>query len=176
MVDAFSQLGTQKGEIVSDKADSTAKASKPSGETGHEPTDLIDQAPPEGLRALALDYPIALVAGGIVAGVLIGALLPRARHSRLSKGAVALASVASEAGLSYARKALANRSEAAQASGRVAEAVGERAGAVLHSVGDSAADYSGKAVDTAETAATALRSSAEGLARQVIRLTSQLRH
>ena len=176
MVGAFSQLGRQKGEIVSEKTESSAKASKSSGKTGNEPTDLIDKAPPEGLRALALDYPIALVAGGIVAGVLIGALLPRARQSRLSKGAVALAGVASEAGLNYARKALDNMAEAAQVSGRVAEAVGERAGAVLHSVGDSAADYSGKAADTAESAATALRSSAEGLARQVIRLTSQLRH
>lgn len=137
-----------------------------------------EPAPPEGLSALALDYPFALIAGGIVAGVVIGALLPRT--GRLSKSVGALAAVAGEVGLSYARKAIDGVGEAAgtaaEAGGKVASAVGERAGDLIEAAGDKAGAYGGKAADNAEQAVASLRHSAAGLARQVIRLTSQLRH
>ena len=144
------------------------------------PAAPAEGQPPEGLRALALDYPLALVGGGLVVGVLIGAMFPKTRAGKLSKSALALAGVAGELGLSYARKAIDNVSDAAQTaastSGRMAEVVSERTGELLDSASETASEYSEKAVDTAESAVITLRNSAEGLARQVIKLTSQLRH
>ena len=158
--------------------------SEPAGTPGTQieaaPRREADAGPPEGLRALALDYPLALVGGGLVAGVLIGALLPKTKAGRLSRSALALAGVAGEFGLTYARKALDNVSDAAHsaatAGGRVADAVGERTGELIDTASEAAADYSGMAAETAESAVVTLRNSAEGLARQVIKLTSQLRH
>lgn len=132
------------------------------------------------VRALATQHPVALIAGGIVAGVLIGAILPRARNTRLSRGAAALGAMAGEAALAYARKAIEGMSEAAHTvsdeGSRLASGIGERAGGLIDTVQDEAGTYSAKAADGVAEAAHALRGSAEGLARHVIRLTSQLRH
>lgn len=180
---AFPRLDRKKGKVVSDKH----QAATPSDSSPRQdvmPTDGAvrsnEAEPPEGIRALALDYPLALVAGGVVAGVLIGSLLPRNGPGRLSRGAAAFAGLAGEWGLSYARKALdgvaATAHTAADAGGKVAEVVSTRASDVLETAGETVGSYSGKAADTAETAYVSLRNSAEGLARQVIRLTSHLRH
>ncbi|MBC2669395.1 hypothetical protein ACFOON_16520 [Novosphingobium piscinae] len=161
-----------KGNREGGRSGDSRAADNPAADSAAEP------APPEGVRALALDYPFALIAGGIVAGVVIGSLLPRS--GRLSKTVGALAAVAGEVGLSYARKAIDGVGEAAgtaaEAGGKVASVVGERAGDLIEAAGDKAGTYGGKAAETAEQAVASLRHSAEGLARQVIRLTSQLRH
>lgn len=160
--------------------DKSESAGTPGTEIEVAPHVEAEAGPPEGLRALALDYPLALVGGGLVAGVLIGTLLPKTKAGRLSRSALALAGVAGEFGLTYARKALDNVGDAAHsaatASGRAADVVGERTGELLGSASEAAADYSGMAADKAESAIVTLRNSAEGLARQVIKLTSQLRH
>lgn len=177
----FAGLDFQKGKVVSDKSPSkekSAKAADKSLESSKLPGDAAERTPPEGLRALALDYPFALLAGGLVAGVVIGSLLPRS--GKLTKGAAALAGVAGELGLSYARKAVENMTDAAQSAtqvgGRVVDSVSEKSGDLIDAVSGSASDYSELAAETVESAAVALRNSAEGFARQVIRLTSQLRH
>ncbi|WP_298197428.1 hypothetical protein [Novosphingobium sp.] len=174
---------------MSDKSETTDKGQ---GETAAEATGKAlvptsakadgkaDAAPPEGLRALAMDYPFALLAGGIVAGVVIGALLPRPNPGRLARNVGALAGVVGELGLAYARRAVDGVSEvaetAAEAGGKMAEAVGERTSGLVGAAADTVGSYSGKAAETAENAVANLRHSAEGLARQVIRLTSHLRH
>ena len=171
--------------MVSDKSQATEKGErKNAGATPGQ--DLVpapvkaDAAPPEGLRALVMDYPFALLAGGIVAGVVIGALLPRPNTSRLARNVGALAGVVGELGLSYARRAVDGVSEAAgtaaEAGGRMADTVGDRTADLIGAAGETVGTYSGKAVETAENAVANLRHSAEGLARQVIRLTSHLRH
>lgn len=160
--------------------DNSEAAGTPGTAIEHAPHHEAESGPPEGLRALALDYPLALVGGGLIAGVLIGALLPKTKAGKLSRNALALAGVAGEFGLTYARKALDSASDAAQSAastgGRMAEAVSERTGELLGSASEAAAEYSEKAAETAESAVVTLRNSAEGLARQVIKLTSQLRH
>lgn len=139
-----------------------------------------DREPAEGLRAFALDHPLALIGGGVVAGLLIGSLLPRGTPGRLSRSAAVLAGLAGEWGVEYARKALSTvedvAHEASETGAKVAGTVGEKAGDFAHGARDTLGTYSGKAADTAEHAFMSLRNSAEGLARQVIRLTSQLRH
>ena len=173
---------------MSDKNGKTARAE--SVETQGKATDLVptelqqpsapEREAPDGLRGLALEHPFALVAGGIVAGVVIGALLPRANTGRLARNLGALAGVVGELGLAYARKAVDGvgdaASSAADTGSKVAERVGNKAGDIIDAVGETAHTYSGRAAETAESAVANLRNSAEGLARQVIRLTSHLRH
>lgn len=135
-----------------------------------------ERGPPEGVKALALDYPFALVAGGVVVGVLIGALLPRRQASRLSRPLLAAVGAASEFGLAYAQKALsqanAAAAEAAAAGGKVIDAAGDRA----DEFADDAADYAGRIAAAVETAPAAIRDSGRRIAQGVVRLTSQLRH
>lgn len=188
---AFAGMDSEKGEIVSDKSrhsdkhgpDKAGKAQDkaalvPAVVPAERHARLPDRDPPEGIRALAADYPLALVAGGLVAGVVIGAMLPRS--GRLSRSVTALAAVAGELGLSYARKAVDGMSDAAEAAAeagrKVSGGIAERAGEIAGAAGERAGDYSGKAAEAAEEAMVSLRHSAEGLARQVIRLTSHLRH
>lgn len=139
-----------------------------------------DRSPPDGVKALALEYPFALVAGGVAVGVLIGALLPRRQASRLSRPLLAAVGAASEFGLAYAQKALSRAAEAAQdasaASGRLIEAAGDRADDLADSAADQAADFAAKTAAAVEAAPAVLRDSGRRFAESVVRLTSQLRH
>lgn len=147
-------------------------------EAGGQP--VTDRGPPEGVRALALDYPFALVAGGLAVGVLIGALLPRRQASRLSRPLLAVAGAASEFGLAYAQKALTRATAAAHdataAGSRLLEAAADHADDLAESAGDHASDYAGRAAAAAGAAPAAIRDSGRKLAQSVVRLTSQLRH
>lgn len=173
VVAALAGLDPRKDDIVSDKTDDSAKTEgKKARSKGAELVPVskgTDVSPPEGVRALAMEYPFAMLAGGIVAGMVIGALLPRANTGRLARNVGALASVVGELGLAYARKAVDGVSD-------VAENAAEAGGKVAEAAGETVQTYSGKAAETAEHAVANLRQSAEGLARQVIRLTSHLRH
>lgn len=150
-------------------------------------TALPESDPPEGLKALAMDYPFALVAGGVVLGALAGALLPRSAARRLAQAAIGAATVAGELGMTYGRQALDAATEAGsegrQKIGELTDRLGEFGG----TLGDGAADAGRRAAsattdagrraaavagDAAETA----RDAGLKIAQQVIRLTSQLRH
>lgn len=180
-------MAATKGITVSNKTEiAKSEARARSAKGARKAREIVaakpgdDADPAAKVRALATQHPVALIAGGIVAGVLIGAILPRARNTRISRGAAALGAMAGEAALSYARKAIAGMSDAAHAasdeSSRLASGMGERAGGLIDTVQDGVGTYSVKAAEGVAEAAHALRGSAEGLARQVIRLTSQLRH
>lgn len=154
--------------------------------------------PPEGLRALAMDYPFALLAGSVVVGAVVGALLPRSPFRKLAGGAAALAAVAGELGMAYGRQAL---DKAGEAAGKLED--------LREDLGESAADYSRRAttligtagriageaiqeaarsavqagevvqekvLDTAATAQKATREAGAKVGRQVIRLRSHVRH
>lgn len=116
--------------------------------------------PPEGLSALAGEYIGLTLAGGLVAGMLLGALLPRASRRKKKAGAGQLTAKAGEIGLAIAAQAL-TRAGAAVREGRekavdmgelVSESLSERAAPVLASatriLGDGAekARESGAAV------------------------------
>lgn len=125
-----------------------------------------DKRPPEGIRALAADYPFALLLGGAALGVLAGIWLPRgarlAAGSRFSRKAAAAAGIAAELGLAYGKRAL---EAAAETAGDAREKVGE----IGETVGDSASGYS-------QRVAGAAREAASTIGRQAIRLRSHLRH
>ena len=154
--------------------------------------------PPEGLRALAMDYPFALVAGSVVVGAVVGALLPRSPFRKLAGGAAALATVAGELGMVYGRQAL---DKAGEAAGKLEDLRGD--------LGESAADYSRRAttligtasrvageviqeaaksalqagevmqdkvLDAAATAQKSTREAGAKVGRQAIRLRSHIRH
>lgn len=66
---------------------------------------LPDSDPPETYTDLARDYPIALIAGGLAAGLLAGALLPRGIGRKVGKGILTGALMAGELGRSYSAQA-----------------------------------------------------------------------
>ncbi len=125
-----------------------------------------DAEPPEGLRALAADYPFALLIGGAALGVLAAAVLPRglrlAVGSKLSRRAVAAAGIAAELGLAYGKRAL---EAAAESAGEAREKAGDLGAAATAGV----AGYSQKAARTAREAGITI-------GRQAIKLRSHLRH
>lgn len=166
------------------KAQGRKKKPSPSDQDGAAglpvPAGQADPGPPEGFKALALDYPFALVAGGVAVGVLIGALLPRRQASRLSRPLLAAVGAASEFGLAYAQKAMARAADAAHeasvAGGQLLTAAAERTDDLAEATADRASDYGERAAALAAAAPAALRGSGQRIAREVVRLTSHLRH
>ena len=132
--------------------------------------------PPEGVKALALDYPLAIVAGGLAVGVLIGALLPRRQASRLSRPVLAAVAAASEFGMAYAQKALSRAAEVAHEAGAAGNQVLDAAGERADDLASDAAGYADRVAAVVEATPAALRDSGRRLAQGVVRLTSQLRH
>jgi hypothetical protein len=213
-VGAFAELDQSQGEAVTETdtnetkreqlrrkvAESRSALTKPQTAAGE---------PPEGYRALAADYPFALLLGGLALGAIAGAVLPRRAGRKLIQGAVAAAGVAGELGRTYGRQALDTVGDAAGAVGDAAGSIGHESRSRLGTLGEklvelgeafgeAASAYGRKAADVAGETATAAGSAAgkaadkaghlaeDGaanaretglkIARQVIRLTSQLRH
>lgn len=176
---------TRRDQLRRKVAESQASLSRP---------QVPERDPPEGYKALAMDYPFAIVLGGLALGAIAGALLPRSAARKLVRGAVAAAGVAGELGLTYGRQALdaagdltGNRREKLGTIGEklaeLGETVSEAAGAYGRKAADLAGDAAatagkaaGKAAESAGDAAGSARDSGMKIARQVIRLTSQLRH
>lgn len=88
-------------------AASTARLKRDSQELPAVPerTVLPDAYPPESYRTLAGEYPWLTVAAGLGAGLIVGALVPKAVGGKLGKRAVAAASLAAELGLALSRRA-----------------------------------------------------------------------
>ena len=76
--------------------------------------ELPDAEPPEKLSILAGEYIGLSIAGGLVIGLVVGALFPRSAARKLAKRSGALAAVASEIGLAYAAQALAKAGSTAR--------------------------------------------------------------
>jgi hypothetical protein len=122
---------------------------------------LPDAEPPEKLSALAGEYIGLTLAGGLVAGLLIGALLPRAVRRKRSAGAGKLAAKAGEVGLALATQAL-SRAGTAVREGRekaidmgemVSGSVAEHAAPVIASATRVIGERAEKALDTGATVA-----------------------
>ena len=62
--------------------------------------------PPEGIVALAMEYPFAAIAGGLAIGVLAGTLLPRGVGRSFARGAVSAVALAGKVGREYGMQAL----------------------------------------------------------------------
>lgn len=73
--------------------------------TGSSLAKIADREPPETYTDLARDYPLALIGGGLVIGLLAGALLPRGIGRKVGKGILTGALMAGELGRTYSAQA-----------------------------------------------------------------------
>lgn len=80
---------------------------KPTDHTAANGSTLSPQETPdqEGVGELIRKHPAAFIAGGIILGIVAGALLPRGTGRRLAKGATAAAVAAGQAGLHFSQHA-----------------------------------------------------------------------
>src|SRR6185369_15286450 len=88
---------TKRDQLRRKVAESQAALTRP---------QLPEREPPEGYRALAMDYPFTLVLGGLAVGAIVGAMLPRSAARKLGRAAIAAAGVAGELGMAYGRQAM----------------------------------------------------------------------
>lgn len=176
---AFAWLDQEQGIIVSDtpgpetaptaagRADSQAAPIRP---------PLPEREPPEGYKALAMDYPFALLLGGLALGAVAGALLPRSATRKLAQGAITAAGVAGELGLAYGRQALEAAGEISDDGREKLGAMGEKLAELGEALSDGAGTCGRKATEVASDAANKTRETGIRIARQIFRLMSQLRH
>lgn len=195
MVAALAGMATTEGRTVSSKTSSDKAGSKreairrkvEASQASMSPAKCARSEPPEGMRALAMDYPFAMLAGSVVVGAMIGALLPRSAASKLTRHAIAAAGVAAELGMAYGRQAL---DKAGETAGKLEDMRGDLGG----KLSDGASDLSSKAADlfgdaaeligeAGRMAGEAMQDAAESarqaglkIGRQSIRLRSHLRH
>jgi len=179
------QSETKREQLRRKVTESQAALAKP---------QLPGREPPEGYKALAMDYPFALVLGGLAVGVVVGALIPRSAASKLARGALAAAGVAGELGMTYGRQALDaagdlsddgrrklgnlgdHLTELGETLSESAGTYGRKAADVAGAASEAMGKAAGRAVETAGDTAETARETGLKIARQVIRLTSQLRH
>lgn len=109
-------------------------------------------------------HPVATLAGGVVLGMLASALLPRGSARKLARGAVAAATVGSEAGMVLARQARATAASAASEASERLSHLEEKAGEGAKALGRRAI-----------TASDEARGAGLGLARTVFRGLASLR-
>lgn len=88
-----------------------------------------EQAKSASLIDMARAQPGLAIGGGLLVGLIAGALIPRGTARRLAQGAVTVAAVGSEVGLTLARQAGENAREAAGEAGEHLRSGAERAGA-----------------------------------------------
>lgn len=167
---AFARMDRKEGRTVSQTAKVPAKTRTKAAPKANQPT-TVDSA-----RAIASEYPFALLLGGLALGVVAGALLPRAAGRRLTKGAVAAASIAGELGLLYGRQALEKAGDAAGSLDGLKETVGANAADYSRKAADLVGDAGRKAAEAASEAFAATRDASHKIGKQAIRLRSHLRH
>ena len=99
------------------------------------PMRIPEGDPPEDYVALAKDYPVAIIAGGLAIGLLAGALLPRGFGRNFARNAIGAAMTAGELGRNYSRQVIDITGDTTQESrkklgslGDVVSELGSRAG------------------------------------------------
>ena len=126
---------------------------------------LPDADPPEQIATLAGEYIGLSIAGGLVLGLLVGSLIPRAPGKKLSRRASALAAIAGEAALLLAKLALDHAGETAHQAKQSARNGREK----WHKTSDRLGEAAGRVATEASKIA---RQSASKLAKKAIdRLT-----
>lgn len=113
----------------------------------------------------AAGNPFVILAGGLVVGLIAGALLPRRFGRKLVRYGVTGATIAGELGRTYGRTAIDSAGEA-----------GRGAREKLGDLGESAGSYGRKALTLAERRTREGRDIGEKLLREGIRIASNLRH
>ena len=129
---------------------------------------LRDAYPPEHFFTLAGQYPLLTLAAGALAGVALGALLPRTFGRKLSRRAVTIITIAGELGLAASHRA---RDSAADA-GRNGTA---RLGELGESIGEGGSELRRTAGRVAGSVVGGARSTGMVLAREAIKLAARAR-
>jgi ElaB/YqjD/DUF883 family membrane-anchored ribosome-binding protein len=106
------------------------------------------------------DHPGAVVAGGVVLGLVAGAFLSRGTGRRIARHALALAEVAGTASLALGKQAMDKA---------------EDAGDELRRQGGVIAEKAGKLAEPAEEAVDAASDAAQRLLRKAVELAAKLR-
>lgn len=123
---------------------------------------------PEDYRSLARQYPWLIVGGGVAAGVLVAALLPRGIGRRWGKRAMAAAAVGSEVALAFGARA---RDAAAEAGRDGIERLEEFGG----TVGEGTAEMRERATKAGGAAVRQARDTGLSLARGAVKLAARVR-
>lgn len=129
---------------------------------------LRDEYPPEHVSTLAGQYPLLTLAAGALAGVALGALLPRALGRKFSRRAVTIVTLAGELGLAASRRAR----DAAEGAGRQGTV---RLGELNESIGEGSSELRRTAWRIAGSVAGGARSTGLTLAREAIKLAARAR-
>lgn len=163
---------TAKAKAMPDKAPerdepaTKVAARKPRAPKTLPMAQLPDAEPPEKFSGLAREYIGLSIAGGLVAGVLIGALFPRAAARKLGKQSSRIAAVAGELGMAYAAQVLSRAGEAAREGREKAVDMGEIVAEKSADMRDKATALIGEGSDKARVTGSLLaRKAAEIVAR-----------
>ncbi|MDE2403472.1 MAG: hypothetical protein KGM17_01995 [Sphingomonadales bacterium] len=153
----------ESGDQTAEGSTATRKRREPKPSLAAE---LPDAEPPEKFSGLAREYIGLSIAGGLVVGVLIGALFPRAAAKKLASRSSKIATVAGELGMAYAAQALSKAGEAARDGREKAIDMGE----VIAEKSAEARDKAGKLIEEGSgkarvTGALLARKAAEIVAR-----------
>ncbi len=127
------------------------------------PMRIPNAEPPEDYVALAKDYPIALIAGGLAVGLLAGALLPRGFGRKFARTAVTTALTAGELGRNYGRQVIDVATDTSRGSRKK-----------LATLGDAVSELSSRAADSASDRVQKGRSIGHKAAREAIRIVANL--
>lgn len=129
------------------------------------PSTLPAAAPPPaepakgaGLVDLARERPGLVIGGGLLAGLLVGVLMPRGTARKLAKGAVGAAALGSELGLSLARQAREGAGEASEHLRSGAERAGAGARRLREGTAHAASNAGTTAIDLARAGLNLLAS------------------
>ena len=114
----------------------------------------------DSLVDLIKEYPGIAIAGGVLLGIAVSALMPRGSARKLARGAAAAAAVSSEAGMALARQARETASTAA-----------DEASETLERASKGAAQLRKRAVSASGSAASA----GLDLTRAAVRFARSLR-
>lgn len=120
------------GKAPATKAVSVSKAPMPEG-------------PTSGLADFARERPGMVLGGAVLAGLVLGALIPRGAAGKLARGAAGAAALGSEVGLSLARQARENARHAAGEAGETLRDLEGRASDTARRLGRSTAAAAGNA-------------------------------
>lgn len=129
---------------------------------------LPDEYPPEHISTLAGQYPMLTLVAGAVAGVALGALLPRAFGRKFSRRAFTILTVAGELGLAASQRARV----AAELAGRQGTT---RLSEVGENFSESSAGLRRRAGQVAGSAAGGVRSVGLTLANEAMKLATRAR-
>lgn len=107
------------------------------------------ESPGSALADFARDRPGMVLGGAVLAGLVLGALIPRGAAGKLARGAAGAAALGSEVGLSLARQARENARHAAGEAGETLRDLEGRASDTARRLGRTTAAAAGNASTTA---------------------------